>query len=132
MSDSRDSLLARFRRELFSRQSLVILVAIVVAVPVAGALYEYTGDFAAGFLLLVLLGVEVPSTYERRWPIAYESTVAIVAWTLGACALVAGAFLALYLAASAFLSRPLGAVVAFVLATVAEIAVARRVGGQNW
>ena len=81
-------------------QNLVTLVAVVVAVPAGLYAGMATGEFAVGFLLMMVVGVDVPSFYERRWPVTYDSAWVAVAWTVVASALAIFVFLALFWVAS--------------------------------
>lgn len=126
MSSSHSGLLERIRAGLVSIQTLVILVAIVVALPTAYLVSSFLDAFESGYFLLILLGVRVPQIYERREPLGDASPMLAVAWTVGACLLVAATFTAVSLAGLALGISPLvTAGGAFVLTYLAATVVVR-------
>lgn len=125
------TLVGRLKADLYSRQSVVILVAILVAVPAAMLGMAPSYGFEAGFLLLMLLGVDVPSLYDREWPVAYSSIRVVVAWTLVACLLVGATYLALVVLARAAGLGPLwSASLAFAATWFASVGGARTLGAR--
>jgi hypothetical protein len=75
-------------------ENVSILTAIVVAIP-ATLLVETRADGEGlGLLLLIAVGVVVPTMYRQQWP-HHESVGGAVAWTVAASALVGAVLLGL-------------------------------------
>lgn len=91
----------RIVTDLSSINTLVVLVAIVLAMPIAGyTVMSGIGftegiKFAGGFLLLLSIAVEVPNVYERYWPVEYTPAGAI-AWTIAMSLVTAVLFIGSY------------------------------------
>lgn len=114
------SLRERLVADLSSTNTLVILVAIVCAVPIFLAYTAMRGvDFAGGFLLLMSIGVDVPHVYERYWPVEYTGTGAI-AWTIAASFVTTVLFIGLYQLFATVMDATIAAVVAFLLMSVVQ------------
>lgn len=81
-----------------TQRNLTILVAILVAVPIAyGFRVGVSGaDFGGSFLLLMSLAVGVPTAYDEYWP-KYDRSWTAVAWVVAACIVVTTEFTGLYL-----------------------------------
>jgi hypothetical protein len=107
---------SRLRNWLTDQQQLVTLAAILVALPASYAFRATFGEFPGSFLLLVLLGVFVPTAYDDYWP-RYDRTWKAVAWTLVACAVTATVFVGGYLVGEAAGIGPLLAGLAAFLVT---------------
>ncbi|MFC7044824.1 hypothetical protein ACFQH6_04765 [Halobacteriaceae archaeon GCM10025711] len=125
------TLVDRLKADLYSLQSVVILTAVLVAVPAAMLWMAPSYGFEAGFLLLMLVGVDVPALYDREWPVAYGSAGVVVAWTLVACLLVGVTFVALVVLARAAGLGPLwSASLAFVATWLGSVGGARTLGAR--
>lgn len=125
---------ARVREKLEPSNDLVVLVAVVLAIPMAYAVSSVTGDTPASFLALMLAGVLVPRVYEDQWPVEYGVSLAAVAWAGVAVCLATGTLLGVYvlvfpvfdgLTASAGFAS---ATVAFLAAWLLGAGVARTLG----
>lgn len=81
-----------------TQRNLTILVAILVAVPIAyGFRVMVSGaDFGGSFLLLMTLAVGVPSAYDEYWP-KYDRIWDAVIWIVLACIVATTEFIGLYL-----------------------------------
>lgn len=110
-----------------AQRQLTIFAGVAAALPTAYAFRSAFGSGAGSFLLLVTLGVAVPTAYDEYWP-AYERARAAVAWILAACVVATAAFVACYLVATgaARLGATLGAAVAFVLTNLGGFALLGR------
>ena len=92
-NDSRGSLWDRAT----AQRNVVIYAAVLVAVPAAYGFHVVFSGQEAGFLLLVTLGVGVPTAYNSYWP-TYDRLWKTVVWVVGAAALSAAAFAGLFVA----------------------------------
>ncbi|WP_435183950.1 hypothetical protein [Halobellus sp. EA9] len=113
-----------------AQRQLTIFAGVAAALPAAYAFRSAYGSGPGSFLLLVTLGVVVPTAYDEYWP-AYDRAGAAVAWILVACAVAATAFVACYLVGTeaAGLGSTPSAAVAFLatdLGGFALLAVGRR------
>ena len=81
-----------------SQRNVTILVAILVAVPVAyGFQMVVSGaNLGGSFLLLMTLAVGVPTAYDEYWP-KYDRTWNTIVWVVVACVVVTVEFTGLYL-----------------------------------
>lgn len=84
MPSSLDALASSVRRP----ENVSILVAIVLAVPTGLLAETWLHWEGLGFLLVLALGVMVPTAYRRQWP-GHRSTAGAPAWTVVACAIAA-------------------------------------------
>ena len=80
------------------QRNLTILVAILVAVPIAYGfrVVVSSADFGGSFQLLMTLAVGVPTAYDEYWP-KYDRIRNTVAWVVAACLVVTTEFTGLYL-----------------------------------
>jgi hypothetical protein len=116
------TVLNRARGWLVDETTPVVLTAIAVAIPGAYLGQHSLGaEFEAGFLLLLALGVGVPTVYER-WPRRY-GVLGAVAWALVACAVVAALFGGTYLLLVDSVGEFPATVVAFAVADLGPLAV---------
>ncbi|MFB6207392.1 MAG: hypothetical protein ABEJ05_12795 [Haloglomus sp.] len=115
---------------LTAKQQLVSLAAVLVALPASYAFRATFGEYAGSFLLLVLLGVGVPSAREEYWPRS-DRTRAAMAWALGACAATAAVFVGCYLVGTAIGLGPFFAGVGAFLVTHAGVLVVCRRQGRG-
>lgn len=95
-----DSLSARFRSEVFSPSSVVILTASVVALAGAYIMQVRTGNTTAGLGALLSIGIGVPTLYDE-WAIRSSMGVAFL-WSVVASALALGLYAVLFEAVSRF------------------------------
>lgn len=109
----------RIVTDLTSTNTLVILVAIVLAVPIAGYTAMSGIEFAGGFLLLLSIGVDVPDVYERYWPVEY-TPVGAIAWTIAMGLVTAALFIGLYQLFVIGMETISAAVAVFLLTTVVQ------------
>jgi uncharacterized membrane protein len=114
-STLRDRLVA----DLSSTNTLVILVAIVLAVPIAGYTATRGVVFAGSFLLLASIGITVPYIYERYWSVEYRVAGAI-GWTIGAGLVTTALFIGLYQLFVSNLNPTNTAIAAFLLTNVVQ------------
>lgn len=120
------NVVTRLRDRLWTQRNLTITTAIVV-----GLLVTYGFSVAFGpdgsFLLLLTVGVVVPTLYDEYWP-PYDRAWKAVGWIVGASAVTSAAFVSLYWVGTelAGLSPLLSSAGSFVLTTVGGIAVLRR------
>lgn len=92
-----------------------ILAAVALAVPAGTTASVLLHGDVLGFLLLMLVGVSVPTAYRTQWP-ADGSVPDAVAWTVAVGVLAGAAFLALALGLRVALgSATLASVVAFLV-----------------
>lgn len=75
-----DSLSSRFRAEVFSLSSVVILTASVFALVAGYVIQGWVGDTGAGIGAVMSIGIGVPSLYDE-WPAQYTSAVKTCLWT---------------------------------------------------
>jgi hypothetical protein len=83
------------RERAMTRRNLTILVAIVVAVPTAYAFHVWSGAEGGDFLLLMLLGVGVPTAFDE-FKQGVTDTLPAVGWILGASLVVTIEYAGLY------------------------------------
>ncbi|WP_455448856.1 hypothetical protein [Natrinema thermotolerans] len=105
MSSDRPTLRERFRDDLRTGSLAVLLTAVPIAMAVGLGSTWYWDEFAGGFMLLMLLGVIVPSIHEAHWP-QDQSLSADVLWTLAASAVALGLFAGIYLLAGVLTEDP--------------------------
>lgn len=116
----------RLRDRLWTKRNLTISTAIGI-----GLLVSYGFSLAFGsdgsFLLLLTVGVVVPTLYDEYWP-PYNQASKAVGWIVGVSAVASGAFVSLYWVGTerAGLSPLLASTAAFLLTTIGGIAVLRR------
>ncbi|WP_276258838.1 hypothetical protein [Haloglomus litoreum] len=119
------STISRLRNWLTDQQQVATLVAVLVALAAGYAFEARFGVYAGSFLLLMLLGVGVPSAYEERWP-RYDHAWQAVAWVLVACGLVVVAFVGSFLAGRALaLDSSLASVGAFLAVSLGGLLLLR-------
>ena len=108
-----------------TQRNLTILVAILVAVPIAYGfrVVVSSADFGGSFLLLMTLAVGVPTAYDEYWP-KYDRIRNTVAWVVAACLVVTTEFTGLYLIGTELgtLSRSHGAIGAFLITDFGNLA----------
>lgn len=97
-------------------RNLVVAVAVVLAMPTGLYIGSVTGESGVGFLLLMVVGVAVPSAYDRRWHERFPDPVEAVAWTVAACAVSTTVYVGFYLLGRTAVGDLLAATVAFVCA----------------
>ena len=119
---------------LTSQRNIVIFVSILIAVPTAYG-FQATigqGEQATGFLLLMMLAVGVPTTYNDYWP-SYDRTWKAVGWVLAASVLVVVQFGALYAIGTAVTgSTPFASAVgAFLITSVGALFVWSQMSESN-
>ncbi|RLM90974.1 hypothetical protein D3D02_04235 [Halobellus sp. Atlit-38R] len=83
-------------RWLTAQRQLTIFTAIALALPTAYAFQSRVGTDTGGFLLLLLLGVGVPTAYDEYWP-PYDRAWQAILWTVLVGAVAAAEFTAFYL-----------------------------------
>jgi hypothetical protein len=83
------------RDRLTGQHNVSIATAILFALPAAFAFYNWSSGRQGSFLLLLLLGVSVPTLYDDGWG-RYDRTWQTVVWTVTACAVVGVEFVGLY------------------------------------
>jgi hypothetical protein len=116
MPSTRTSLRERW----LTPRNVSILAAIAVALPAAYLFHTAVRAEQADFLLLLVLGVGVPTALE-----GYDDSLSrVVALTLGACAVVGALFTGVYLAALSVTGQFPAAVVAFIVSYVGPALVA--------
>lgn len=98
------------RERLLTPRNAAILTAIAVALPAAYLVHTSFRAEQADFLLLLALGVGVPTALEGAVP---HSLTGAVALTLGACSVVAVLFAGVYALALSVAGQFPAAVVAF-------------------
>lgn len=123
------SILDRFSTYLTSQRNIVIFVSILIAVPIAYG-FQATigqGEQASGFLLLMMLAVGVPTTYNDHWS-AYDRTWKAIGWVLVASVAVLLQFGALYAIGTMVLkvSTFAAAVGAFLITSLGDLLVRSR------
>lgn len=107
-----------------STRFVVIVAAIVLAIPTSYGVYELTGNYPLSFLAMFTIGVSVPQIYSRSWPDSYDRLHGI-AWTVGACTATLAVVLVGFVLLNPFLSEFATAVGAFLLAQLAIAGVSR-------
>ncbi len=118
MSSDRPSLRERFGADLRAGSLPVLLTAVPIAMAVGLGSTWYWDEFVGGFLLLVTIGVIVPSVHEAHWP-QDRSWAADVLWTVAASAVAIALFAATYLLAGFPVDDPTHrAAIAFVAASL--------------
>lgn len=80
-----------------TQRNLTILVAILVAVPIAYGfrVMGSSADYEGSFLLLMTLAVGVPTAYDEYWP-KYDQIWNAVVWVFAACIVATMEFIGLY------------------------------------
>ncbi len=106
--------LAALRDRLTAPRNVAILAAVAVAIPAAYAFHTAFEADQGDFLLLLALGVGVPTVHDRYGPT--DGVLAAVAWVLGGCVVVGLAFVAVYVAMLSLTSGFLASAVAFLVA----------------
>ncbi|QCS43711.1 hypothetical protein [Natrinema versiforme] len=115
MSSTQPSLRDRFRDDLRSGSLPVLLTAVPIAMAVGTGSAWYWDEFAGGFLLLVTIGVLVPSAHDEYGPRG-QSWSRDVLWTIAASAVATGLFTCGYLIAGTLLTQSIyRATIAFLL-----------------
>lgn len=84
----------RYRSLLLTQRNLTIAMAVFMALPITYAFAETFGA-AGAFLLLVTVGVGVPTAYDAYWP-GYERTDTALAWIVLAAVVAAVEYTALF------------------------------------
>jgi len=116
----------RLRDRLWTQRNLTIATAIVVGLLVTSGFSVAFGPDGS-FLLLLTVGVVVPTLYDEYWP-PYDQASKAVGWIVGVSAVASGAFVSLYWVGTELfgLSPLLASAGAFLLTTIGGIAVLRR------
>ena len=126
------SMLNRSLTWLTAQRNIVIFVSILVAVPTAYGFQATVGrgEQATGFLLLMMLAVGVPTTYNDQWPV-YDRTWKAIGWVLVASVMVLVQFGAIYAIGTMVigLSTFASAVGAFLITSVGDLLVRSRLSG---
>jgi hypothetical protein len=117
---------SRIRQRLWTQRTLTVSVAILLALCGTygfGVVFDPDGSF----LLLLTVGVVVPTLYDEYWP-PYDRTWKAVCWVVGAAAVASAAFSALYWVGTELvgLSPLLASTAAFLVTTSGGIAVLTR------
>lgn len=117
-----------------AQRNIVISVSILIAVPTAYG-FQATignGEQATGFLLLLLLAVGVPTTYNDHWP-TYDRTWKAIGWVIGAAVVVILQFGALYAIGTMVVDvSPFAASVgAFLITSIGDLLVRFRMSGAT-
>jgi hypothetical protein len=107
--------LSSLRERWLTTRNAAILAAVAVALPAAHLFRAGFGAGQAGFLLLLALGVGVPTALDG---VAPDSLSGAVALTVGACAVVGMLFAGIYAVALSVAGQFPAAVVAFVVSYV--------------
>ncbi len=113
--------LADLRDRLTAPRNAAILAAVAVAIPAAYGFHTAFDADQGDFLLLLALGVGVPTVHSQHGP--QEHILTAVAWVLGACAVVGLLFVAVYVAALSVTSTVPAGAVAFLVAYLGPLAV---------
>ena len=103
------------RERWLTPRTVTILVAVAVALPAAYLFHVTSPAEQADFLLLLVLGVGVPTALDGTEP---DSLPGVVARTIGACVVVGALFAVVYLGTLSVTGRFQAAVVAFVVSYV--------------
>lgn len=124
----------RISKSVTSQRNIVIYVSILIAVPTAYG-FQATignGEQATGFLLLLMLAVGVPTTYNDLWP-TYDRTLKAIGWVLGASVAVILQFGALYVIGTIVVNvSPFAAAVgAFLITSIGNLLVMSRMSGAT-
>jgi len=110
---------------LTTQRNLTIIVAILVAVPIAYGfrVMGSSADYEGSFLLLMTLAVGVPTAYDEYWP-KYDKIWNAVAWVFAACIVATMEFISLYLVGTEFgdLSPFLASIGAFLITDLGNLA----------
>jgi hypothetical protein len=88
------NVVTQIRKRFWTQRNLTVSVAILLALIVTygfGVVFEPDGSF----LLLLTIGVVVPTLYDEYWP-PYDRTWKAVCWIVGASAVASGGFSGLY------------------------------------
>ncbi|WP_152041191.1 hypothetical protein [Salinigranum salinum] len=88
------TVLTRIRQRFWTQRNLTVSVAIFLALCVTygfGVVFDPDGSF----LLLLTIGVVVPTLYDEYWP-PYDRMWKAVCWIVVASAVASGAFSSLY------------------------------------
>jgi hypothetical protein len=107
--------LSSLRERWLTPRNAGILAAVVVALPAAYLFHTAFRAEQADFLLLLALGVGVPTALDGVGP---DDLAGAVALTLGACAVVGVLFVGVYVATLSVAGQFPAAVVAFVVSYV--------------
>lgn len=102
-------------------RNVAVLAAVAVAIPAAYGLHAAFEAEQGEFLLLLALGVDVPTVHDQYGP--QERVLAAVAWTIGACAVVGAGFVVVFVAALSVTSSFFASAAAFLLAYLGPLAV---------
>lgn len=73
-------------------ENVSILTALVVAIPATVLVQSWLDWAGLGFLLLIAVGVTVPTMYRQQWP-RHRSIGGAVGWTVAASVVVAAVLL---------------------------------------
>jgi hypothetical protein len=120
------NVVTRLRERLWTKRNLTVSVAIFLALFLTygfGVVFDPDGSF----LLLLTVGVVVPTLYDEYWS-PYDQAWKAVGWIVGVSAIASGAFVSLYWVGSELVrvSPLLASVGAFLLTTIGSIAVLGR------
>ena len=128
------SILHRISTVLTAQRNIVIFFSILVAVPTAYGFQATVGqgEQATGFLLLMMLAVGVPTTYNDHWS-TYDSTWKAIGWVFVASLAVLLQFGALYAIGTRILevSTFAAAVGAFLITSLGDLLVRSRLEGAT-
>jgi hypothetical protein len=116
------NVVTQIRQRFWTQRNLTVSVAILLAFFLTygfGVVFEPDGSF----LLLLTVGVVVPTLYDEYWS-PYDRTWKAVCWIVVASAVASGAFTGLYFIGTELfgLSSILASAGAFLVATIGGIA----------
>jgi uncharacterized membrane protein YoaK (UPF0700 family) len=123
------SIAARTREWLASPEFAAHLTAIVVALVAGIFTFQYRPHSLAGYFLVFLVGIAVPSIYEEQWRVDYERRSRAAVWALFASVLLIAVYLAVGVLLQQVLDQTAAEVGAFVTSWLAGITGARGISG---
>lgn len=104
-----------------TQRNVAICTAILMAIPVSIGFQTWAGPDAGGFLLLMLLGIGVPTGFDDYHQ-GFDDTWHSVAWALLASSIVAVEFVSLFLLSTGLGQSPTAASVgAFLVASATNV-----------
>lgn len=113
----------RLHERLWTQRNLTISTAVLVALPVTYG-FSVAFDPDGSFLLLLTVGVVVPTLYDEYWP-PYDRAWKAAGWIVCTSAVASAAFVGLYWVGTELVGSPslLASVGAFLLTAIGGIAV---------
>lgn len=127
MASDRPTLRERFGADLRAGSLPVLLTAVPIAMAVGLGSTWYWNESVGGFLLLVTVGVFVPSVHEEQWPQDWPWPTDVL-WTIAASAVAIGLFAGTYLLAGLAVDDPtLRAAIAFSVTSLGGWALSRAI-----